>query len=49
LAQGIAWVLENRERHRKLCDRAREKAQQEFPLEVQAGRYLSLFTEILSG
>ena len=46
LAQGIAWVLENRERHQKLSDRAREKAEQEFDLEIQAGRYLSLFTEI---
>ena len=49
LAQGIAWVLENKERHRKLGDRAREKAEQEFTLEIQARRYLSLFTEILSG
>jgi glycosyltransferase involved in cell wall biosynthesis len=48
LAQGIAWVLENKERHRKLGDRAREKAEQEFTLEIQARRYLSLFTEILS-
>jgi len=48
LAQGMAWVLENKERHQKLCDRAREKAEQEFTLEIQARRYLSLFTEILS-
>ncbi len=45
-ARGIAWVLENRERYRKLSDRAREKAEQEFALEIQARRYLSLFTEI---
>jgi glycosyltransferase involved in cell wall biosynthesis len=48
LAQGIAWVLENNERHGKLGARAREKAQQEFTLEIQARRYLSLFTEILA-
>jgi glycosyltransferase involved in cell wall biosynthesis len=48
LAQGIAWVLENKERYQKLCDRAREKAEQEFALGIQARRYLSLFTEILS-
>lgn len=48
LAQGIAWVLENRERHQKLSYRAREKAEQEFTLEIQACRYLSLFTEILA-
>ncbi len=47
LAQGIAWVLENRERHQKLSQRAREKAEQEFTLEIQARRYSSLFTEIL--
>lgn len=47
LAQGIAWVLENRERHQKLCDRARQKAEQEFNQELQARRYLSLFTEII--
>ncbi len=47
LARGIAWVLENEERHRKLSHRAREKVEQEFTLEIQARRYLSLFTEIL--
>ncbi|MEA5573951.1 glycosyltransferase family 4 protein [Calothrix sp. UHCC 0171] len=47
LAQGIAWVLENKERHQKMCDRAREKVKQEFTLEIQASRYLSLFKEIL--
>ena len=46
LAQGITWVLENEERHQKLSHRAREKAQQEFTLEIQARRYLSIFTEI---
>ena len=49
LAQGIAWVLENRERHQKLSHCAREKAEQEFTLEIQARRYLSLFTEVVSG
>ncbi len=47
LAQGIAWVLDNQERHQKLSYRAREKAEQEFTLKIQASRYLSLFTEIL--
>ncbi|AOY84347.1 MAG: glycosyltransferase [Moorea sp. SIO1G6] len=49
LAQGIAWVLENTERHQKLSYRAREKVEKEFTLEIQARRYLSLFNEILSG
>jgi glycosyltransferase involved in cell wall biosynthesis len=48
LAKGIAWVLEDRERHQKLGDRAREKAEQEFTLELQARRYASLYTEILA-
>lgn len=47
LAQGIAYVLEDKERHQKLCDRAREKAEKEFTLELQAWRYLSLFNEIV--
>jgi glycosyltransferase involved in cell wall biosynthesis len=47
LAQGIAWVLENKERHQKLCDRARQKAEQEFTLKQQASRYLSLFHQLL--
>jgi len=47
LAQGIAWVLENRERHQKLCEYARKKAEQEFTEELQARRYASLFTDIL--
>lgn len=47
LAQGIAWVIENPERHQKLCDHARQKAEQEFSLEVQARRYESLYRELL--
>ncbi|MGD1871909.1 MAG: glycosyltransferase family 4 protein [Mastigocoleus sp.] len=47
LAQGIAWILESKDRYLKLSYRAREKAEQEFPLEKQATRYLSLFQSIL--
>jgi glycosyltransferase involved in cell wall biosynthesis len=47
LARGIAWVLENKERHQKLSYHAREKTENEFTLEIQAHRYLSLYTEIL--
>ena len=47
LAQGIVYILQDKERHQKLCDRAREKAEKEFNLELQARRYLSLFTEIV--
>jgi glycosyltransferase involved in cell wall biosynthesis len=47
LAKGIAWVLENKERHQKLSHHAREKTEKEFASEIQAHRYLSLYTEIL--
>ena len=47
LAQGIVWVLENKDRHQKLADYAREKAEKEFTLDIQAHRYLSLYTDIL--
>jgi glycosyltransferase involved in cell wall biosynthesis len=48
LAEGIVWVLKDLERHKKLCDQSREKAEREFTLELQAYRYQSLFQEILS-
>ena len=47
LVRGIIWTLENEARSQKLSHRAREKAEQEFALEIQARRYESLFTEIL--
>jgi glycosyltransferase involved in cell wall biosynthesis len=48
LTQGIAWVLEDGERHCKLSKYAREKVEQEFTLERQANCYLSVFEEISS-
>ncbi len=48
LAQGIAWVLENKQRHQKLCEYARRKVEQEFSQELQARRYASLYTNILN-
>jgi glycosyltransferase involved in cell wall biosynthesis len=48
LATGIAWVLENRDRHQQLCTRARQKVEQEFTSEIQARRYLSVFSELAS-
>jgi glycosyltransferase involved in cell wall biosynthesis len=47
LAQGIAWVLENQSRHQNLCNYAREKAEREFSLDLQAKRYQSLFDELV--
>jgi glycosyltransferase involved in cell wall biosynthesis len=46
LAAGIAWILDNSERRKKLSDCAREKVMQEFTQEIQANRYLQLFEEI---
>jgi len=47
LAKGIAWMLEDEERHQKLRFLAREKSLQEFASEVQAHRYLILYEKLL--
>lgn len=47
LAQGVAWILEDSDRHQRLRHRAREKVEQEFPLALQAQRYLRLYHELL--
>ncbi len=47
LAKGIAWVLEDKERHQKMRAYAREKTEKEFPLFLQAQRYMSLYQELL--
>jgi glycosyltransferase involved in cell wall biosynthesis len=46
LARGIAWVLEDEERLRKLGVNAREKVEQNFTLEIQARKYLSVYKDI---
>jgi glycosyltransferase involved in cell wall biosynthesis len=46
-AQGINWVLGDRERWQKLSEASRAKAEQEFPLTLQASRYRDLFQEIV--
>ena len=47
LAKGISWVLEDEKRYQKLCDRTRDKIEQEFTLEIQASKYLKLYNDIL--
>jgi glycosyltransferase involved in cell wall biosynthesis len=47
-AQGINWVLEDADRHQKLCHQARQKAEQAFTLNRQAERYHALFSELLN-
>ena len=44
LARGIIWVLENQETNH-LRHRARQKADKEFTLDLQARRYKSLYLE----
>jgi glycosyltransferase involved in cell wall biosynthesis len=48
LAHGIAWVLQDAARHERLCHRAREKAEQEWPLALQAQRYQALYAEVIA-
>lgn len=46
LAKGIIWVLGNQERHQRLCEYSRFKAEHEFNQKIQAERYISLFSKI---
>ncbi|WP_373540791.1 glycosyltransferase family 4 protein [Chamaesiphon sp.] len=48
LAHGIVWVLADRERHRKLGDRARAKVESEFTTALCAHRYQNLYENLLS-
>jgi glycosyltransferase involved in cell wall biosynthesis len=48
LAHGIAWILENDERHAKLSDAARRKAKGDFNIEMVSDRYLTLYRELLA-
>lgn len=47
LARGIAWVIDNPERHRRLSNCARQKAEREFTMALQARRYASLFAQLV--
>jgi glycosyltransferase involved in cell wall biosynthesis len=47
LANGIAWILEDRTRYAQLCHQARRKAERHFTLALQAHRYLSLLNDML--
>ena len=49
LAAGIAWVLADSTRHRRLRQAARAKAEREYGLQVQAHRYRAVFDKILVG
>jgi glycosyltransferase involved in cell wall biosynthesis len=47
LAQGIAWVLQDRDRWNALSQQARIKVEREFTQQVQAQAYLKLYRELL--
>jgi glycosyltransferase involved in cell wall biosynthesis len=47
LASGIAWTIEDRDRHSRLSSRCREKVEQEFTQARQAYQYQSLFEEVI--
>lgn len=47
LAQGIAWVLQDPQRHQQLRLNARAKAISTYSLDLQAQSYLSLYQEVL--
>lgn len=48
LAKGIEWVLIDKERHSKLCNQARKKAESEFSLELQSRRHIDLYAKALN-
>ena len=48
LARGIAWVLEDEERLRKLGVNGREKVEQQFNIDMQSHSYLSLFENMIN-
>lgn len=49
LAYGVQWVLEEADRHRRLCEAARSKALRTFDLNLQARQYHTLFQGLLAG
>ncbi|MEQ9553738.1 MAG: glycosyltransferase family 4 protein [Coleofasciculus sp. G3-WIS-01] len=46
LVKGIQWVLKDEDRWHKLSQRAREKIEKEFSMEMQAQTYLQLYQEL---
>jgi glycosyltransferase involved in cell wall biosynthesis len=47
LAQGIAWILKDEDRHLKLRLQARQKAERQFSLSLQASRYLEIYDSLM--
>lgn len=49
LARGIAWILEDDQRHQRLSERARAKVLEDYTLSQVAQRYKALYDRVLSG
>jgi len=49
LARGIAWVIEDDSRYQNLRLCAREKAEREFDMTLQAQRHLALYASLVQG
>ena len=47
LAEGIAWILKDESRNLKLRQQARQTAERQFSLALQAQRYLSIYEQLL--
>jgi glycosyltransferase involved in cell wall biosynthesis len=47
LAQGISWILEDKDRWLSLSQRGREKVEMEFTVKAQSKKYLQLYEDIL--
>jgi len=47
LAQGIAWILENKQRWRVLAAAARKKAEDEYDINTVSRRYADLYQSVL--
>jgi glycosyltransferase involved in cell wall biosynthesis len=48
LACGIAWVLEDMDRHAELSIRARQKVKAEFSLDKVSDRYVAMYRQLLA-
>jgi glycosyltransferase involved in cell wall biosynthesis len=48
LSNGISWILDHESRYKQISHHARIKAEQNFGVELQAQRYVSLFEEVES-
>lgn len=48
LAEGIKWILEDKNRVLKLKEATRKNAVEKYSLEIQAKQYMNLYENLLS-